>query len=128
MWFWNGLPNDARGVTGYLFTRGSDKLAISGKGAAPGRLMFSHLVGRTEVIPKTWNHVVLVRDGAAVGVYLNGKSEISGEVNPSAGVELFIGGQKDASSSFEGKIDELAVYRRSLKSVEIVRRYKDSGL
>ncbi len=127
MWFWNGLPNDARNITGYLFTRAGDKLAIGGNGPAAGRLLFSQLAGRTQVAPKTWNHVVLVRDGRKVGVYLNGEPEISGEVAPSAADELFVGGEEE-QSSLEGKIDEVAVYRRALKVDEIARRYKGSGL
>ena len=40
LWFWNGLPDDARAVTGPLISRGSDRLAIGGTEAAPGRLVF----------------------------------------------------------------------------------------
>ncbi len=29
-WFWNGLPNDVRPVTGYLFGRGGESLALGG--------------------------------------------------------------------------------------------------
>ena len=128
MWFWNGLPNDARSVTGYLFSRAGDKLAIGGTGAAPGRLQFSKLSGRREVTPQTWNHLVLVRDGRKVEVYLNGQREISGEADGAVGDELFVGGQESSSDSFEGKIDEVAVYRRVLKVNEFARRYQKSGL
>jgi hypothetical protein len=124
MWFWNGLPNDARSLTGYLFTRAGDKLAIGGSGDNPGRLVFSGLAGRTDVAPKTWNHVVLVRDGPKVSVHLNGTLEISGDAAPVAGGEIFVGGQQDASGSLEGKIDEVAVYARALKPDEIARGYK----
>ena len=84
LWFWNGLPTDARPVTGTLVARGaSDQLAIGGTRSAPGRLVFlgegSPLVGKTPIAPKTWNHVVLVRDGRRVAVYLNGAPDLSGE-------------------------------------------------
>ena len=125
LWFWNGLPNDARSVTGYLLTRAGDKLSIGGSSGSAGRLVFSQLAGRTEVEPKTWNHVVLVRDSRKVGVYLNGKLEISGEAGPASGGEIFIGSQE---GSLEGKIDEVAIYARALKGDEIARRYKQSGL
>ena len=46
---------------------------------------------------------------------LNGEREISGEVDPTSGDELFVGGQADSSNSFEGKIDEVVAYRRALK-------------
>ncbi len=127
MWFWNGLPNDARNVTGYLFTRAGDKLALGGSGRNSGRLVFLQLAGSTEVAPKTWHHVVLVRDGRKAVVYLNGKPQISGEAAPSGGSEIFVGGQEDGYSSLEGKIDEVAVYSRALKTDEIARHYRQSG-
>ena len=42
MWFWNGLPNDARQVTGYLFARSShggtaETLGLGGSSGAAGR-------------------------------------------------------------------------------------------
>ena len=77
--------------------------------------------------PKTWNHVVLVREGRKMRVYLNGKPEISGESDPAAGADLFIVGRPGASESFEGKIDEVAVYRRALSAEEIERHFRSAG-
>jgi hypothetical protein len=128
MWFWNGLPNEARGVTAYLFTRGGDKLAIGGSDGGSGRLIFAKLAGRTELAPKTWSHVALVRNGPKIDVYLNGKPEISGEAGPSTGGEIFVGGQGDGSNSLEGMIDEIAVYAHALKADEVAQRYRQSGL
>jgi hypothetical protein len=124
LWFWNGLPNDARAVTGHLITRGRDELAIGGK----GRFQFGQLAGATEVTPKTWHHVVLVRDAQKVRVYLNGRLEINGKAEPARSGEVFIGGREDAIDSFEGKIDEVSVYTRALSSDEIIRRHKRSGI
>src|SRR5262249_22710717 len=71
MWFWNGLPSNARAVTGYLFSRGADgaadaagdHLGIGGTNAAPGRLLFGNgnklkqvLAGKAAIKLKTWNH------------------------------------------------------------------------
>jgi len=148
MWFWNGMPNDARPVTGYLVSRGvddaadaaGDHLGIGGAGPpsdspTTGRLFFSGgdaskevLCGTTEITPKTWNYVVLVRDGEEVAVYLNGNTtaEISGRAAvgfpPGVG-QLFIGGRNDNFSNFEGKIAEVAVYDRALTAEEIARHY-----
>ena len=74
-WFWNGLPNDVRPVTGYLFGRGGESLALGGTNGTPGTLVFGALAGRTVIEPKTWNHVALVRDGSRVAVYLNGNAD-----------------------------------------------------
>jgi hypothetical protein len=145
LWFWNGLPNDARAVTGYLFSRGAagaadgagDHLALGGKEAASGRLVFfngnKRLAGTTGVIPKTWNHVALVRDGEKVQVYLNGavEPEIRGTAArgyAAGNREVFIGGRNDNVANWEGKIDEVAVYDRALPTEEVARHYKASGL
>jgi hypothetical protein len=124
IWFWNGLPGDAGAFSRYLFMRGGDTLAVDGT----GRLQFSSLTGPSVVAPMTWNHVVLVRDGRRAMVYLNGRPEISGDAETATGSELTIGGQKDLTDSFEGKIDEVAVYNRALKAAEIAHRHKLAGL
>ena len=148
MWFWNGMPNDLRPVTGYLVSRGVDAAADAAGdhlglgGASPlsdgpkaGRLLFYNgnvlkevLSGRTEIAPKSWNYVVLVRDGEEVAVYLNGNTtpEISGRAAvglPSGVGRLFIGGRSDHYANFEGKIAEVAVYDRALTAEEIARHY-----
>lgn len=162
MWLWNGLPNDARPVTGYLFSRGvdgaedaaGDHLGIGGThhAAATGKLIFVNgkrsdqlLIGTTELPLRTWNHVVLVRDGENVAVYLNGDPgpEVAGRaaVGYASGVEqVFLGGRPiggsleqtateraDGLANFEGKIDEVSVYDRALTPAEVAAHYKAAG-
>lgn len=109
MWFCDELPLDMRGVTGYLFSRGADeaenaagdRLGIGGQDFATGKLFFSDgkrqgemLQGKTDISPNTWNHVVMIRDGNKIAVYLNGKTtpEISGEVGSPAGpAQVYVG-------------------------------------
>jgi hypothetical protein len=105
-----------------------------------GRLVFvngdklnQRLAGNTEIEPKAWYHVVLVRDGKKVAVYLNGNAdpEISGETAieyRSDADQLFIGGRSDNFANFEGKIDEVAIYSRALTSSEVAEHWKTSGL
>jgi hypothetical protein len=127
LWFWNGLPNDARTQTGLLCAReGGERLVLGGTACAPGRLLFAcrdgstALVGRTIVAPQTWNHLALVRDGDAVAVYLNGRLDLAGRASVEAsGPRLAIGGEAHNSAGFEGKIDEVAVYDRALNAAEI---------
>jgi hypothetical protein len=128
MWFWNGLPNDARAITGYLIGRGSDKLMIGGQGPSAGRLLFGGIAGRTEIVPKRWHHITFVRDGRTARIYLNGILEISGEAPPTSSGDLFVGGHEQASDTLEGKIDEVALYRRALAAGEIAQRHKLTGL
>ncbi|HWN94596.1 MAG TPA: LamG-like jellyroll fold domain-containing protein [Methylomirabilota bacterium] len=146
-WVWNGLPGTARPVTGYFLSRGldgdkdvaGDHLGIGGTAASPGRLIFFNgnqrnqlLSGTTEIKLRTWNHIVLVRDGRSVRVYLNGnpQPEIAGEIDvtvPAKGNEIFIGGRNDNFANFEGKIDEVTVYDRALRGEEITGHYRASG-
>ncbi|MEO8428838.1 MAG: LamG-like jellyroll fold domain-containing protein [Verrucomicrobiota bacterium] len=147
-WFWNGFPNHTRWVTGYLFSRGpdgktsasGDHLAIGGTNDVPGRLLFFNgnrltkiLTGRTAIKERTWNHVVLVRDGKKVRAYLNGniEPEISGEAEFGYSHEverIFIGGSSDNLANLEGKIDEVGLYNRALAPEEVSGHFDASGL
>lgn len=142
MWLWNGLPANARAVTGYVFSRGrdgdasaaGDHLGIAGtaNSDATGRLVFYNgnqtktlLVGRTPLAWRDWHHVVLVRDGRKVTVYLDGEREIEGEAEstlPQGVASIFLGGRCDNFANFEGKMDEVAIYP-SVLGVEQVKRH-----
>ncbi len=134
LWFWNGLPNDAREITGWLFSTPWDSVGILGSGTAPGRLFYDnpltsydhHLAGTTPIAVKTWNHLVLARDGENVNIYLNGKPfpEIqarSGIDSGAQGEMLLFGGRSDPANSLEGKLDEIAIYPRPLAALENLR-------
>jgi hypothetical protein len=141
LWFWNGMPADGRETAGWMFSRGhghglgpqGDHLGLGGTATAPGKLIFQHgdgkgdvkpLVGRTEFARWTWNHVVFVRDGQAVRVYLNGESQPEIEANvpadfPAGFDQCFFGGRCDNDSNWEGRLDEIAVFDRPLSAQEI---------
>ncbi len=147
-WFYNCMPTDARPETGYLFSRGpadvaeaaGDHLAIGGQESWPGKLVVhvsgappTKLPGTTDVplrnwVPRqSWHHVALVRDGTDVTVYLDGRNqpEISGGTAPApASDEVFIGGRSDDRFNFEGRIDEVAIYRRALAADEVQKHYR----
>ncbi len=143
MWFWNGMPNDGRPIAGYMFSRGRDNalgaagdhLGIGGTEAHTGKLIFHNgdeggqiLAGKTVISRWTWNHVVLVRAGAGVRVYLNGdpEPEIDGQTQstivPTVD-QLFIGGRSDNVANFEGRLDEVTVYDRALTADDVVKLY-----
>ncbi|HUT90914.1 MAG TPA: LamG domain-containing protein [Thermoguttaceae bacterium] len=143
LWLWNGMPVDARDVTGWIFSRGrdhglgphGDHLGIGGTAGHPGKLIFLHgndtegakpLAGRTEIQRWSWNHVVFVRDGETVRIYLNGNSAPEIETKSPAGFpdafnQLFFGGRCDNQSNWEGRLDEIAVFDRALSPEEIER-------
>ncbi len=148
LWFWNEMPNHARPVTGYIFSRGpdgadgapGDHLGLGGTHEHyEGRLLFFNgnklneaLSGRTVIEPHSWNNAVLVRDGRKVTVYLNGqtRAEISGEAGTAmaAGVgQIFVGGRNDNFANFQGRLDEVAVFNRALTASEAASLYKSSG-
>lgn len=144
-WFWNGLPHDARAVTGYLFSRGEDgaegapgdHLGIGGthQPDLTGKLFFYNgnqrkalLIGKTSLETRTWYHVAMARDGSDVRVYLNGQPEadISGAAEPGCSSDvgqLFFGGRNDRLFPLEGQLDEVAVYDRILSPAEIAAHF-----
>jgi hypothetical protein len=141
LWIWNGMPTDGRDVTGWFLSRGrdhvldadGDHLGIGGAGGHAGQLIFLHgnaddpsqfAAGRTEIERWTWNHVVFVRDGDAVRVFLNGELEIETSAAGDSLVrldQLFIGGRCDNDSNWEGRLDEVAVFDRALTADEVVQ-------
>jgi len=129
MWIYNGLPADARPVTGYLFERGPDRLSIGGTKHAAGRLRFEHsggaLEGTATVPLKTWLHLVLVRERESVRIYLNGNAvpDVAGGISlvSAPANRISIGGSEDDSANFEGRIDEISVFNRALNAAEISR-------
>ncbi len=136
LWFWNGMPTDARPMSGWMFSRGHDfgldpKGDYLGLGGSEhgGALVFLNgsdetkaVAGKTAAARWTWNHAVLVRDGQQVRVYLNGELEIEttleGDV-PLTSDALFVGGRTDSQSNWEGRLDEVAVFDRVLTPAEI---------
>ncbi|MBI5685011.1 MAG: LamG domain-containing protein [Verrucomicrobia bacterium] len=139
MWLWNGMPNDGRDVSGWLFSRDhnhglgpfGDHLGIGGKSGHTGRLVFFHgdaaatAAAGSTVIPRwQWQHVVLVRDGQTLRVWLNGQLEIVAKAaaNFPAGLDqCFFGGRSDNDSNWEGRLDEIAVFNRALTAKEVAR-------
>ncbi len=144
MWFCNCMPADVRATTGHLVCRrenGTDGnvvelLSIGGTASMPGRLVFrgggpgsQAIAGTTEIKPRTWNHVVMVRDGGTVSVYLNGGAvpEMSSRiaVTSTAAEQILIAATPGDQDSFEGKIDEVVIYDRALSADEIRRHWRE---
>jgi len=149
MWIRNTLPNSSRPVTGYFFSRGAEKPAtdhgdhfgISGtSGGQPGRLLFyngatnKQSISGAEVLKENhWYHVALVRNGETVSLYLNGdlKRGATGtaKLGFTSGVELlFVGGRRDNFANFQGQLQEVAVFNRSLVAKEVVQHFAASKI
>ncbi|MBP7951041.1 MAG: c-type cytochrome [Verrucomicrobiales bacterium] len=148
-WLWNGLPADARAVTGYAFSRGPDgdkaargeHLGIGGtfRPDITGRLILFNgnerdevLAGKTILALQQWHHVAFVREGENVRVHLDGKAapEISGRLPhtvPGGISDVFFGGRSDGLFNWEGKLDEAAIFDRALTPEEITAHHAASG-
>ena len=126
--FWNGMPIDSRPVLGWMFGRGQnysakatgDSLGLNAK----GQLIFGNgqetLTGKASAERWKWHHALLVREGENVQVYLDGKLEISSKAKVPAPVEtFFIGGNNSKQSSWEGRLDEAAIFNRPLSATEV---------
>jgi len=133
-WIWNGMPNDGRDISGWFYSRDYDTglsgfgehLGIGGKSGHTGKLIFQYggtekniLAGKSEIPRWTWSHVVLVRDGESVKVYLNGQLEVEASAPAVEISDLMFGGRSDNDSNWEGRLDEIAVFDRALSLKEI---------
>ncbi len=148
LWFRNETPNDAAPVTAYLFSRGpdgdkmapGDHLGIGGTYRADftGRLIVFNgnaqdqvLVGSTVIPPGTWNHVVYIRDGKRVRVYLDGleKALIDGDMEvTSPGVaSFFLGARSDNFAPLRGQLAHFALFDRALSAEEAKKLHTASG-
>jgi hypothetical protein len=138
LWIWNGMPDGARDVAGWFLAQGRDHaapgaaetLGVGGAGEGQGKLIFRRsgeatkpLFGRSDIPRWTWNHVVLVRDGREIRVYLNGDPQP--EIEATLGAEgvavdqFFFGGSCDRETNWEGRLDEIAAFDRVLTPEEI---------
>ncbi|MEM7012965.1 MAG: LamG domain-containing protein, partial [Verrucomicrobiota bacterium] len=135
MWIWNGMPDGARDIAGWMFSRGrahvldphGDHLGLRGDGT----LIYQHgddaesaAAGATKIKRWTWTQVVLVRDGDEVKIYLNGSDKPEIEVKapanfPTPYEEVFVGGRCDKADTWEGRLDEVAIFDRALTAEEV---------
>jgi hypothetical protein len=143
LWFWNGMPNDARETSGWLFSRDRDfglspygeHVGIGGTATEPGKLIFLQtgrnrdgakpVVGRARIERWTWNHLMFVRDGSQVRLYLNGSPQPDLETAapaefPDSFNQFFFGGRSDNVGNWEGRLDEIAVFDRALTADELM--------
>lgn len=136
-WCWNGMPTDAREVSGWMFSRGrnwgldahGEHLGLGGSDNHPGKLILQSgneiiAAGKTPLERWSWNQVALVRSGDTLKVYLNGAAEPEIEVKspadfPANYQEVFFGGRSDRKMNWEGRLDEIAFFSRALSAEEL---------
>ncbi len=148
LWFKNTINTHSRPVTGYLFSIGTaagtaasgDHFGIGGnfRNDFPGRLILFNgdaknevLVGTTAIPPNTWNHVLLVREGNHLRVWLNGVAtpEIDGDIETTVtdSPDFFLGARSDNFAPLAGYLAEFALFDRALSPEEALAIHGASG-
>ena len=99
---------------------GGSALVSAGGGTFDGSTR--HTDGRQADPVNEWSHVALTYDGATLRLYVNG-TEVSSRATGGAIREttdpLWIGGNRPYGEYFEGRIDEVRVYRRALSPSQV---------
>lgn len=149
-WFRNDLENKARAVTGYLFSRGpkgakgapGDQIGIGGnyKGNPNyGKLFVFNgneggvsIPGKTVIPPRTWNHLVFIREGKRARLYLNGNPEPEFDaevpVTTKGARDIIIGGRNDFfPMTLTGNMAQFALFPRALSAKEAFELHNASG-
>ena len=125
LWCNSMVPNTWREVTGAIYQWGDQILRVTGKAdERPGCLGLGEQVGKRPLQVGEWHHVVAIHDGQKLTVYLDGRLEISVPAQPVPPPQqpLLIGGAT-AETSWEGKIDEVALFARTLDAQQIQQLY-----
>ncbi len=129
---WNGMPNDARGITGWFFSRDhahatsayGEHLGIGGTETKPGCLIFQYgdndpVVGKSSLERWRWHQVIIVREPHRIRVFLDGQvePEIDTELTaePAESINTyFLAGRSDSTNNWLGSMDEVAIFHHVL--------------
>jgi putative membrane-bound dehydrogenase-like protein len=137
MSFQNMLPAGVREITGVLFSNETETLLLGGtaSGEHAGRLLLRSgqkiYPGKTPMSPRHWQQIIVTRDDQRIRVYLNGSldPEIDAPLDsPKPVRRLLIGSDGVSQATFDGKIDEVAVFDRALKTADVDALYQVSGM
>ena len=127
LWFWNGMPEDARAVLGWMFSRGRNHALRTGESLglnAKSQLIFRSgtktFTGKTATTRWQWHHATIVREDDVAQVYLDGQLQIVAKISaPQLVQSLYLGGHHDNQSNWEGRLDEAAIFDRALSAAEV---------
>ena len=129
MSFWNGMPDEGREVAGWMFSRDYDSsvtpagmhVGLGGQGEMAGRLILQlgtgkPIIGKSIVKRWTWHQVQIDCSGDEVRVYLDDSKEPEirqriKDAKQFTATQLFFGGRSDSKDNWEGRLDEIAVFK-----------------
>lgn len=148
LWFRNTTNINERPITAYLFSRAKigdqqipgDHVGIGGKYDAKqtgklfvfnGNVAKQILAGSTLVPENTWNHLVFVREGDSIRLFLNGgeRPEIDGKLDATFGaaIDFSLGMRSERFAPLAGNLAHFALFPRALSATESQRLYTASG-
>jgi len=137
-WF---KTNEEQGTTGYIFTNrattSANQFALILTSNEYAEFITydggtSSVIASTSLKDGNWHHIVGVREGTNMILYIDGISVISGTktiININTVQQYAIGGNGGGHSQhdFYGTIDEVAIFNRALSTSEIAELY-DKGV
>lgn len=135
LWCCNGLGGETREIQGWLASLDHPlatspqglHLGLKSTGPETGSLLLQFgttmHAGRATLHRWQWHHVALVREGHAWRLFVDGELDASGtgaaDLGP--GDLLVIGGRSDGMDGWEGRLDEVAIFSRSLDAATIAQ-------
>jgi Concanavalin A-like lectin/glucanases superfamily/Neutral/alkaline non-lysosomal ceramidase, N-terminal len=134
--FWNGMPDQAREIAGWMFSRDEDlaetgsglHLGLDGKGDGAGCMTLQigqneRVTGKTVIERWTWHQATLIRTPDSVRIYLDGSPEpeiVAQAKSPERNLaNIFVGGASHNRDNWEGRLDEVAIFDRALTASDI---------
>ena len=104
----------------FLHASSNGTLFPAGGGTVNGAVTYT--TASSAVPVNTWSHLALTYDGTTIRLYVNG-SLVSSQATPGTldvgNSPLRIGGNSAYGEYFQGRIDEVRLYRRALSAAEI---------
>jgi len=89
-------------------------------------------IDSTSTVPlNTWTHILASYNGTNITIYLNGVLSKTGGLTGSMitnGRTLFIGASGDLSTKWNGSIDDIRIFNRSLEQWEITALYNNLSI
>lgn len=89
------------------------------------------LVGTAVVDDGSWHHLVAVWDGMNINLYVDGKLDASGARSFHAqtkdnqiGAQCSGAGSTSCGTYFDGRIDEVAIWKKALNTTEVLQLYR----
>lgn len=117
------LGGGSSAIIGQLGTNGRNWLYMDSNGVLASDVGNVTTVTSSTISDGSWHHVAIVSDGASVQLYVDGQLSGSGNAaaEPEAGSMMLVG------EGWNGKVDDLLIYSRTLDVSEISAIY-DEGM